>query len=201
MSDVLQSALFDAPPQFGIQGLTYVSDALSAREERALINEVETVDFKPFAFRGFVGNRRTVSYGWRYDFSGGGFQQAEPLPDFLLPARAIAGAHAGLDPNLLVQASIIEYAPGAGIGWHRDRPHFGQVLGFSLTSPCRFRFRRERPGGGWERHAVTLEPRSLYVLDGEARASWQHSIPVLDQTRYSVSFRTLSALGESLVKR
>jgi alkylated DNA repair dioxygenase AlkB len=196
-----QPALFETAPSTPVPGLSYVSDALSEGEAGALVANIETLDFKPFAFRGFTGNRRTVSYGWRYDFSGGGFQAAGPLPQFLISLRDHAAELGGLYAEDLLQASIIEYAPGAGIGWHRDRPQFGQVIGVSLLAPCRMRFRRELEDGGWERAALALQPRSLYVLDGEARASWQHSIPVLDALRYSVTFRTLSALGDSLSKR
>jgi len=38
----------------------------------------------------------------------------------------------------------------------------------------------------------TIEPRSIYVLSGEARTVWEHSIPPLDKLRYSLTFRTLS---------
>ena len=118
---------------------------------------VEGLNFQPFAFRGFTGKRRTVSFGWRYDFNGGGFQPSEPMPDAIKSSREAAGAAAGIEPRALEQCSIIEYAPGAGIGWHRDRPQFGKVVGVSLLAPCRMRFRRERDGGGWERAAIELD--------------------------------------------
>ena len=46
--------------------------------------------FQAFDFHGFKGNRRIVSYGGRYDFSASRLEAAEPIPDFLLPARAAA---------------------------------------------------------------------------------------------------------------
>jgi DNA oxidative demethylase len=197
-----QPDLFDsAPPSAPLAGLTYVSAAIRPARERAFVRFVEGLNFTPFAFRGFTGKRRTVSFGWRYDFNGGGFQPSEPMPDAVKALREAAGTAAGIEPGALEQCSIIEYAPGAGIGWHRDRPQFGTVVGVSLLAPCRMRFRRERDGGGWERAVMELAPRSLYVLDGEARGVWQHSIPPLSALRYSVTFRTLSALGSSLVKR
>jgi alkylated DNA repair protein (DNA oxidative demethylase) len=45
----------------------------------------------------------------------------------------------------LVQALLIRYDPGAGIGWHRDRPLFEHVVGISLGAPATMRFRRRRP--------------------------------------------------------
>jgi DNA oxidative demethylase len=197
-----QPRLFDfCPPPAPLPGLTYVGEVLTRAREGEIVRFAKGLNFTPFAFRGFTGKRRTVSFGWRYDFNGGGFQASEPMPELLEEVRATAAAAAGMDPFVLEQCSIIEYAPGAGIGWHRDRPQFGKVVGISLLALCRMRFRREREGGGWDRAAIDLEPRSLYVLDGDARHSWQHSIPPLAELRYSVTFRTLSALGSSLVKR
>jgi alkylated DNA repair dioxygenase AlkB len=202
MSANAQPNLFEpAPAATAPLGLTYVKEGLTAAREQQLARFVEGLNFRPFAFRGFTGKRRTVSFGWRYDFEGGGFQPSEPMPTEVEELREIAAAVSGIAPHALEQCSIIEYAPGAGIGWHRDRPQFGKVVGVSLLAPCRMRFRREGDGGGWQRDALDLAPRSLYVLDGEARALWQHSIPPLQSLRYSVTFRTLSALGSSLVKR
>jgi len=61
---------------------------------------------------------------------------------------------------------------------------------WSLASACRMRFRR---GRGAERvvFEMDLEPRSAYVLSGQARWRWEHSIPPTPATRYSVTFRTL----------
>ena len=84
-----------------------------------------------------------------------------------------------------------EYQPGATIRWHRDAGAFGPtVIGVSLRSACRMRFRRRRDDG-WETAEATLEPRSLYLLAGAARATWQHSIPPTRDLRYSITFRTL----------
>jgi alkylated DNA repair dioxygenase AlkB len=86
---------------------------------------------------------------------------------------------------------LIEYAPGAGIGWHRDRPQFGDVIGLSLLAPCTFRLRRKR-GATWERRSIVAAPRSAYLLRGPSRTQWEHSIPPLSTLRYSVTFRTLT---------
>jgi len=110
------------------------------------------------------------------------------MPDFLLPLREKAASFAGLAPETLGQALVTDYGPGAGIGWHRDKPVFGEVLGVSLLSNCTLRFRRARPGG-WERRALTPEPRSIYLLKGPARTQWEHSIPGVETQRYSVTFR------------
>jgi len=95
-----------------------------------------------------------------------------------------------IDKDELVEVLVTHYPPGAGIGWHRDAPMFGVVVGVSLARACRFRFQR---GNGAERvtAAAALDPRSAYVLDGPARWQWQHSIPPAKTERYSVTYRTL----------
>jgi alkylated DNA repair dioxygenase AlkB len=170
--------------------MRYERELMSARDERVLLRKVALLPFKEFEFHGFRGKRRTVSFGWHYDFNGGGLKQAGELPEFLAPLRERAATFAGLEPSALEHALIIEYKPGAGIGWHRDRPQFGDVIGISLLSPCTFRLRR-KAGAKWERRSLTAEPRSAYLLSAASRTEWEHSIPALESLRYSVTFRTL----------
>jgi alkylated DNA repair dioxygenase AlkB len=122
--------------------------------------------------------------------TGGGLKQAGELPEFLLPLRKRAAEFAGLEPRALEHALLIEYRPGAGIGWHRDRPQFGGVVGISLLAPCTFRLRR-KTGTTWARRSLMAERRSAYLLRGASRTEWEHSIPPLETLRYSVTFRTL----------
>jgi alkylated DNA repair dioxygenase AlkB len=86
---------------------------------------------------------------------------------------------------------LIRYDPGAGIGWHRDRPQYGEVIGLSLNERATFRLRRRTPDG-FERHNVALPPRSLYLLSGEVRREWEHSIAPMEVTRRSFTFRTMA---------
>ena len=189
MSAAPQADLFDSesglPP-----GMRYTPDALSAREERTLLDSLPALPFKDFEFHGFLGKRRTVSFGWRYDFNGGGFQKIEPVPAFLLTARQRAARFAGLDPSALEHALVTEYKPGAGIGWHKDRSVFGDVVGISLLSPCTFRLRL-KSGHLWQRRKLIAEPRSVYLLRGPARTEWEHSIPGVESLRYSITFRNV----------
>lgn len=172
------------------EGLLYGSGLIDEAEESGLIEKLASLPFRPFEFHGFVGRRRVVSFGWRYVFDGSGLEQAEPIPDFLHPLRNRAAAFAGVDPAALEHVLLNEYEAGAPIGWHRDRSAFGDVVGISLLSPARLRFRR-RIGIRWERAAIMLEPRSAYLLTGPARTEWEHSIPPAEQLRYSITFRTL----------
>jgi DNA oxidative demethylase len=172
------------------EGLVYAPDFLSVAEEAALAERMEALPFKPFEFHGFLGRRQTVSFGWSYRFDGSGLGEAAPIPDWLLPARARAAAFAGLAPEALDHALLIKYEEKAGLGWHRDRPVFGDVLGISLLSPAPLRFRR-RIGAKWQRFALPAEPRSIYLLRGPARTEWEHSLTPVEALRYSITFRTL----------
>lgn len=182
-----QPDLFQSQPAWP-DGLRYRAEVLTIAEEQALVAEIRTLPFKPFEFRGYLGRRRVVSFGWRYDYNASVLRQAAPVPDFLKPLRARAAGLAGLAPEAFEQALVTEYAPGAGIGWHRDRPQFAEVAGVSLLSQCVLRFRRRR-GEAWERRSLLAEPRSAYLLTGPARSEWAHSISAVEQLRYSVTFR------------
>jgi alkylated DNA repair dioxygenase AlkB len=165
-------------------------ELLDRGEERRLLQELERLDFQPFNFHGFLGKRRVISFGWRYAFDGTGLTKAEEIPEFILPFREKAAAAFGLVPAELEQVLLIEYPPGSTIGWHKDRPVFGRVIGISLLSACTFRFRR-KTGGGWDRRSLVLEPRSAYLLEGEVRNDWEHSIPTVPELRYAITMRTM----------
>jgi alkylated DNA repair dioxygenase AlkB len=186
-----QPDLFDFPATTGPAGLVYARGFIGEDEEAGLAARIAGLPFKPFEFHGFTGNRRTVSFGMHYAFDGSGLREAEPIPDWLHPLRARAGALAGLEAQDFVHALVIEYAAGAGIGWHRDRSVFGDVVGISLLAPAPLRFRR-RAGAGWDRFTLSAEPSSAYLLRGPARHEWEHSIPQLETLRYSVTLRTLA---------
>jgi len=171
-------------------GFRYQPALISDVEERLLLQEIEKMHFKPFEFQGFTGKRLIVSFGWRYDFNGGGLQKTDDMPDCLLAVRKAAAAFAHMDPSRLQHVLLTQYPPGAAIGWHKDRSVFGRVVGISLLSACTFRFRKQARKK-WERSSLTAEPRSAYLLDGPSRTEWEHSIPPVEALRYSVTFRTL----------
>lgn len=174
-----------------VEGFRYRDELFSLAEEQDVVRGFERLPFKPFEFHGYLGNRRVVSFGSRYDYSGAQLRKAEAMPEFLTPLRQIAARFAGVEADAFAHTLVTEYAPGAGIGWHRDKAQFGKVVGLSFCSPCRLRFRRKQ-GERWERRAVDVAPRSGYLLDGAARQVWEHSIPPMETLRYSVTFRTLA---------
>jgi alkylated DNA repair dioxygenase AlkB len=181
----------DAQPVLEPAGLRYAPEVIGVQDEARIVGGLAALPFAPFDFHGYKGNRRVAAFGLRYDYDRRVVEDAQPMPPFILALRDAAADVAGLPPQRFVQALATEYAPGAGIGWHRDRPHFGEVVGVSLLTPCTLRFRR-RQGPTWERRAQPLAPRSAYLLSGPARSVWEHSIAPLDTLRYSVTFRTLA---------
>ncbi|CDX58911.1 2OG-Fe(II) oxygenase [Mesorhizobium plurifarium] len=190
-----QGDLFDAPasPPPAPEGFSYQPDLIAHDEERELLRRIQGLDFKPFDFHGHLANRQVVGFGLRYDYERRQVLEAPPIPDFLLPLRAKVAAFARVPATEFAQALINEYRPGAGIGWHRDKPHFELVAGVSLLAPCSFRLRR-RNGAAWDRETIEVEPRSIYLMAGPARNEWEHSIPPVERHRYSVTFRTMRAL-------
>ncbi|ACK49839.1 2OG-Fe(II) oxygenase [Methylocella silvestris BL2] len=183
-----------------LPGLRLGENIISAAAEQTLISAIDAARLSPFRFQGWLGKRVTASFGWRYDFETASFGPAEPIPEFLLPLRESAAGFAGLPTGALAQALLIRYDPGAGIGWHRDRPLFEHVIGISLGAPAVLRFRR-RTAAGFDRANAPLAPRSIYHLSGDARHLWEHSIAQVDVARWSITFRSLSEKGLVEAKR
>ena len=175
----------DLPP-----GFLYRPGFLTPEEESEVLTGIARLEFHDVRMRGQVARRRTAHFGWIYGYETWRIEPGPRIPDFLLALRPRAGALGGVAAEELVEVLVTHYPPGAGIGWHRDAPMFGVVVGVSLLSACRFRFQR---GTGRERRttAAALEPRSAYVLGGAARWQWQHAIPPGKVERFSVTYRTL----------
>jgi alkylated DNA repair dioxygenase AlkB len=180
-----------------IPGLVYREELISEAQERDLIERLDALDLAPFRFQGWLGNRKTKSFGWRYDFDDASFTRTEPIPDWLDPLRTKAAAFAGLRPADFAHALLARYDPGAGIGWHRDRDVFDKVVGISLGTPATLRF-RQRAASGFRRASLELAPRSAYLLSGESRWDWEHRITPGDQLRFSITFRTFADKGRRI---
>ena len=180
-------------------GFHYRAEFISSAEERELLDHICRIQFTNVEMRGVVAKRRTAHYGWTYAYEVRTGQPGEPIPDFLLPVRERTAEWLGIDPATLAEALITHYPGGATIGWHRDAPMFGDVAGISLLSPCRMKFRPYVPPSRLQRgapprrttHEIELYPRSGYLITGIARSDFEHSIPPVEGTRYSITFRTV----------
>jgi alkylated DNA repair dioxygenase AlkB len=179
-------------PDDGPPGFVYRPAFLEEGEERDLVEAIRAIDFAEVKMHGVVARRRTAHFGWLYGYETARIAPGPPIPECLLPLRERVGELAGVAPDALAEILVTEYPPGAGIGWHHDAAMFDLVAGVSLLGACRFRFERGQ-GPERETRAIRLAPRSAYLLTGEARATWRHSIPPMKEPRYSVTFRTLRA--------
>jgi hypothetical protein len=167
-----QFSLF-ADKMSGPEGLRYAEEFVSPAVEKILIGHIAALPLQPFQFGQYEGKRRVASFGFRYDYT----------------TRRLAFGGPG---TRMGQVLCTEYDVGVGIGWHRDKPHFDRVLGLSLGSACKFRFRRPAYTK-WQRFTLEARPRSIYMMSGPSREVWEHSIPAVEEQRYSITFRTIAA--------
>ena len=171
------------------EGFLYQPDFLSQAEEAELIRIFRGLPFQAFDFHGYTAKRRVLEFGLEYDFTTRRATPTQSFPDFLTPVRERAAQFAGISITELVEGMVTEYSPGSPIGWHRDAPQFGTIIGVSLASETRMRFKPYKAEG--KPVARMLEPRSIYTMRGPARWKFQHSIPAAKELRYSITFRTL----------
>ena len=133
------------------EGFRYQTEVVPLEQERELVEQIRELPLKEFEFHGYLGKRRVMYFGWRYDFDSEKLRQIEEIPGFLLGLRERAAALTNLSAEDLPHALVTEYSPGTQIGWHRDKGVFEDVIGVSLLSSCNFRFRR-KVGSAWERY-------------------------------------------------
>ena len=124
-------------------GFRYIPDVLSPAEERSLVQRFEKLPLKPFEFHGYQGNRRIYTFGHRYIFAGQEARADASIPDYLRPLTDVASQISGMPADAFEQLMVTEYAPGAGIGWHRDRPTYEDIVAMSFLAPCTLRLRRK----------------------------------------------------------
>jgi len=195
----MRAATTEQRELFGVPGglpasLVYRPEFLSHAEEASLLAGIRALPLEEARYRSFTAKRRIASFGAGYDFETNALLPAPPLPTFLLPLRDRVAALANVPAADLAQSNVAEYRSGTQLGWHRDVPRFGIVVGVSLAAPARMRLRpyphvkhaRERA------LVLVLGPRSAYVLRDEARWRWQHAISPTKALRYSITFRTMA---------
>jgi DNA oxidative demethylase len=172
------------------EGLIYVPGFLTEAEERDALAVLATFELQPYVLHDTPSRRLVRSFGLAVVAGAYDAGPAAPIPAELEWLRERCAGLMGCEPGELADLLVTRYPPGAGIGWHRDAPQFGEVGGISLLTACRMRFRCGRPRA-WQTAEPTLEPRSAYVLCGPARTQWQHRMPPVRQERWSMTFRTL----------
>ena len=133
------------------EGFRYEASLLDEAGEQSLLAQMRELPFRDFEFYGFVGKRRVVSFGWRYDFNGGGLSKTEDMPSFLLPVREQAATFAKFPLRICNRFWSPSMEPG--------RPLDGTVIARSSATSSESRCYRTVPSGS----GANREP------DGSAR--------------------------------
>lgn len=150
------------PPLMLPAGFRYQPELIDRIKEEALATALGSLHLKPFEFHDHFGNRRVVSFGLRYDYARRGVEVSDDPPEFLDDLRKKVANFAGRRVEEFVRVGVNEYRPGAGIGWHRDKPQFGDVVGVSILSQAKMRFRRRSRKGWVTCHKCSTRGRCIY---------------------------------------
>jgi alkylated DNA repair dioxygenase AlkB len=195
-----QPLLLDLPRSLP-NGLIYKPDFITQEEEEVLLAYIENLPLKHATLSPreddrdseiYTAKRRHLGFGWDFDHENAEFIPGGALPGFLSKLQRRIAKWLDIPEWRVAEALINEYSPGTSIGWHRDREHFETIIGVSLAGWARMRFRPLSKIG--ERNAVMsveVEPRSVYIMQGDVRWRWQHSVAPVEALRYSITFRTL----------
>ena len=189
------NTLFPLPPAVPVfpEGFAYVHDFLSVNEENFLLQEIGKLSLHTFIFQGYEAKRKVASFGYDYSFEKGSLSQGKSIPEAFHPLIAKVSLHLDIDKQNFAELLVTEYPVGSVINWHRDAHPFDLVAGISLLSDCTFRLRPNNKSNQGRDSIISfpVARRSLYVMKGESRTNWQHSISPVKHMRFSITLRTL----------
>jgi alkylated DNA repair dioxygenase AlkB len=186
------NTLFDTESSFP-PGFFYFPDFLTVEESAYLYEEISKIELHTFTFQGYKAKRNVASFGYDYNFENKSLVKGREIPKNFNALIEKVAKHLSVPKEDFVELLITQYPVGSVINWHRDAFPFDIIAGISLQSDSIFRL---RPQDKTKQHrtsivSLPLKQRSLYVMQGEARTSWQHSILPVRSTRYSITLRTL----------
>jgi alkylated DNA repair dioxygenase AlkB len=183
------------PDEFPVfpPGFKYLPNFLTVEQETDLLEIISHLQLHTFIFQGFEARRKVASFGYDYHFQNRELKKGEPIPSAFKPLISKVSALIKKEPAEIDELLVTEYPPGAVINWHRDAPPFGLIAGISLLTDCIFKLKPHEKSRQKKGTTISLpvQRRSLYVMEGEAREEWQHSIAPVRSTRYSITLRTL----------
>lgn len=164
----------------GVPGVTLIEDFVTEEEEREMLACVDSDERWQR-----LAKRRVLHYGYAFDYgTRDARDETSPMPAFvagLLRRASRCGAPGALESATCDQLTVNEYVCGVGIAPHVDtHSAFGPtILSVSLAGRAVMEFRLHEGGEKEprERRAISMPPRSLLVLHGEARYRWLHYIP------------------------
>lgn len=185
------NTLFPIEPVYP-PGFQYHPDFLTNEEEQGLLAIVREIELHTFRFQGYEAKRKVASFGFDYSFDTGTLKKGQPIPsEFTWLVERVA-LRLGRKTDEFAELLVTEYPAGAVINWHRDAPPFDVIAGVSLSADCIFKMRpyekKDAKGGIIN---LPVQRRSLYIMEGLSRSSWQHATAPVRDTRYSITLRTL----------
>lgn len=186
---IQQRSLFDdvesagsampVPDVSAIVGLKYIKDFIDQEKHDDLLRQVDAASWLTDL------KRRVQHYGYKYDYKSRYVDYSMrigPLPAWAAELAEVL-CERRLAPECPDQVIVNEYRPGQGIANHIDcQPCFTDtIISVSLGSPCVMDFTHKQTR---QVIPVLLEPRSLVILQAEARYDWLHGIPARKTDRY-----------------
>lgn len=172
-----------------ISGLWYIPNYLTEKEINSFKKKIDTEI--NFSHLGNTKSRRVAHFGYNYSYDQTGLTKASPIPDYLLTLVDPNKINDVLGINLIdkpfQQLIINEYKPGQQIAYHTDHPtQFGSVIAcITIGQSVPIKFKKDT-----QEKTVDVQEGSLYIMTGESRYSWKHSlINDGDNNRYSLTYR------------
>jgi alkylated DNA repair dioxygenase AlkB len=175
------------------QGFSYVPEFITPEQEQELLTEISTIHLHTFIFQGYEAKRRVASFGYDYSFDKRALSKTSEIPGAFHWLIEKVAQKTGIEQQNFAEVLITEYPIGSVINWHRDAFPFDVIAGISLGANCTFRLRPHEKTKQTRGSiiSVALQPRSLYIIEGDARMNWQHSTAPVKAFRYSITLRTL----------
>ena len=162
-----------------ISGLKYMPEFIDQAHHDDLLRQIDALPWLTEL------KRRGQHYGFKYDYKSRGVNQSIRIGSLPSWADELADLFCkrGLAPERPDQVIVNEYQPGQGIASHVDCvPCFTDtIISLSLGTSCVMEFKNKET-----RQVVPLlvEPRSLVVMQGDARYNWMHGISARKTDRY-----------------
>jgi len=186
------NTLFNILPELP-EGFHYFPDFITEEEESNLVELIQKYPLKNMLFQGFEAKRKVISFGYDYHFDNRSLTKGVPIPEEFKPVILKAAAQLQIPAEKFEKVLLTEYGEGHVINWHRDAPVFEKIAGISLLSDCTFKLRPYDKSKQMRSSVKSFiaERRSLYLMEGEAKENWEHSIAPVKSIRYSITIRTL----------
>lgn len=146
-----------------IKGLTVIENFITKEQEDEMLKFINEQEWSSTL------DRRTQQYNYIYDYKNYTLTKTNKAPAVISDKFSTI-----FKEDEDTQCIINEYEPGQGISAHTDHQKlFGKKISIiSLMSPTTMIFRY-----GSDSVSVILNPRSLVIMEDDARTKWTHEIP------------------------